>query len=255
MEGYFRTRVSSGVYWVSYNVLGKMSEDLETNWKHSLNKNFENINTLADAIFVFQRLQFEEIDDTYCIDNGELIWEMHMGGKAVLDVKCGCCATVAAWVNQVLQYRYDEVGFFCLYRNSGSGHVMNYIYKGNKIFVIDFFPFLKKYKNGICQQTGERKDFSKGKYFTGLLYEIDSFDCFAKYYSRMTKLSGVEQIFWYYSSDRVSPIAVIEGNENSSVYIPDCYNVMQVGEKKRNIQLVSISVPQFDPIEYRFREC
>ncbi len=147
---------------------------------------------------------------------------------------------------------YEEVGFFCLYRNTGSGHVLNYIVHQNKKYVIDFLPFLKEYRAGLCEQTGERSDFLKVKYFTGLLYEVESFNHFANYYSRMTLMSGVKQIFWVYSAETVSPIAVKEDDGIKYVYIPDCYKVQQVGKQMPDIQLISLQVNEFDMKKYKF---
>lgn len=191
---------------------------------------------------LFVSLDFCECDDTFKTKHGNLDWEVHRGGEIIKKSRYGCCSTIAAWVYYMLFEIYEEVGYICLYRNTGTGHVFNYILNDNKIYIIDFLPLLKKYANLLCIQTGEIKDFVKVKLFTGLLYEVDSFDSFALFFSRMTKLSGIKQIFWRYSATEVSPIAVEEDRGMQHVYIPESYKFVQFGNRMKEIDLRSFSL-------------
>lgn len=217
----FCTQIYKGVNWVPVNKLGMSRYDnneLESICKDSPEEKRKKISNLYELIQLMQVGNFGVMDDNTYEQRGDLLWEYHTKGYDAVKTNRGCCATVASFGNYLLNEKYDETGLISISSLSGNGHVINYIKRGDEIYVVDLFSMTNNFINGICTETGLKKDYVKTSIPTSILMKVDSFECFANFFWKYMYLRSKEYLFFKHSCVDCPPIAVKRNKEETVIF-------------------------------------
>lgn len=216
----FETLISKDVYWVPINTLGKTARsnsEIKDMVNLSPQEKRANINNLYEAIQLFQVGSFREELDVVIIKENDYVWEHHKPSIYSVLSNCGCCSSIASWLNFMIKNKYEQTGYFSLSRPNGSGHVMNYIYHNNWYYLIDLLPMVEQYVDTICSETGRRIDFMKSKYITGILAKSKSLESYVNFYRRIQLRGGFEHLFFYSNGHEVGPMSNRDNNNKKII--------------------------------------
>lgn len=157
--------------------------------------------------------------DTKYIEENGIIWEIHKPAEIGIKSNCGCCATIAAWLNYFLQGLYENTGYFSFVRPNGSGHVFNYIQYRGWYYLIDLTPYALG-GQGRVVENGSKLDYIRAKNITGLLLKCSDLSIYAKYYNRIQNYAGYNFLYFKNSSKYVYPISIKKMEEKIIVIYP-----------------------------------
>lgn len=222
----FNCELYHDVFWVPVEILGSGTYT-ESEYRiladSTPERKKQSVRTLYDAIALFLASEFH-----YCLDgehfqNEGIIWEFHKPGYYAVKINCGDCADCSSWFQYIIDGRYEESGRLYMIRDTGSGHIINYIKQEGWYYFVDFENYTDFLMNSICDQTGNRIDYLRSKYLTAVLMrsrKIESYVSFIKRYTRHI----VTRYLFIVSSSRELYLISREENWDVSKYIYICTN-------------------------------
>lgn len=231
----FETRISKDVYWVPVNSLGGTrytNTDIEQLVTLQPDEKCKAINTLYEAIQLFQHSNFIEMSDVRIIEENGVEWEHHKPGYEAVRTNRGCCASDSSWLTYILEGCYSEMGLFAISRIWGNGHIINYIKQDGWYYFIDMMTNEKQYVKSVSVETGKIADFRKTKYITGILTKAKSLEAFANFFSRYMLRKVPEHIFFIQREKYCVPIAQQKQGFTLKIIYPNNYNIEVVAQER-----------------------
>lgn len=179
----FSEEVFNGVYWVPVNSLGE-SRYSNSNIAEMVSESPEvkqrEIETLYEALQLFQISGFAAADDNVRIMENGINWEHHKPGYFAVTTNCGCCATDSNWLNYILKDDYEEVGFIATSQRDGSGHIYNYIKDDGWYYFIDLTHYRTDWM-ATAPESGNLDDYFSTDFILGNLHKAKSVEAYVAY--------------------------------------------------------------------------
>ena len=232
----FVVNVYEGVDWVPASALGKSdfsNADIALLRQSSPEDKQKAIDTLYEALQLYQISDFRAADDNVRIFENGVNWEHHKPGYYAVLTNEGCCATDSNWLNYILKDDYEEVGFMATSQPDGSGHIFNYIKQDGYYYFID----LTKYRASdsfSAVESGDLSDYFRFDPLLGNIHRAVSPEAFAAYH--VEGISNPPGLIFLYTAEDC--LAVDGAREQSGVRIiygvPDGVNVKVVYDDPRD---------------------
>jgi hypothetical protein len=195
----FEVMVSKDLYWVPVNTLGKpryrngdMQKFVSMTPEEKRSMKFN----LYEAIQLLQICRLKEKLDVLKLEHNGTVWEHHRPGYFAVLTNYGCCSSIAAWLEYIIEFQYEQRGYVHFTRPDGTGHVLNFIFYHGFYYIVDLTAMLDDRAALCCKETGNKADFVKSKYVTGCCYKTGNLSNFVKFHSRIQKYHNFE--FLYY---------------------------------------------------------
>jgi len=179
----FAVEVGDGVYWVPANALGKSdytNAQIQAMVTCTPEEKQARIDTLHEALQLYQIGGFYGSDDNVYIQENGLQWEHHKPGYHAVRTNHGCCATSANWLHYILDGDYEEIGYYSYY-GVGGGHVFNYIKQGDWYYFADLTTWPAGNINVNAVESGDLNDFYNSDPIGGNILRAASLEAFADY--------------------------------------------------------------------------
>ena len=183
----FCVEVSDGVSWVPVNVLGKSdfsNADIFAMLSESPEYKQAQIDTLYEAMQLYQVGNFFASDDNIRMFENGVNWEHHKPGYDAVRTNNGCCATSANWLNYILEGDYDEVGYIATSQSDGSGHIFNYIRDGEWYYIIDMTHYRTDWI-ATAVETGDLNDYYNTDFIAGNIHRVKDIQDYVDYVQAM----------------------------------------------------------------------
>ena len=137
----FNCRISDDVYWVPLETVGASQikdRELQLLLKEPPEKKREHIRNLYDATALFVISNFHYCNDAVHLQDSEIVWEFHKSCYSAVKSNYGDCAACSSWLQYFVYGKYEDCGRLCMFRDTGSGHVVNYIKYAEWFYFVDF---------------------------------------------------------------------------------------------------------------------
>ena len=221
----FEIYIAKGIKWipiVQLGISGYTNSEIAEMVCLTPEEKKEQMKTLYDVIQLFLISDFNyKLDMQYKNFDGR-IWEFHKPSRKVISTNCGCCASVASWINYFIKEMFEETGYFSFIRPNGSGHIMNYFYHSGFYYLLDLTPYaMKLYPN--FKENGNKVEWIKSHNITGILCKCESLIDYAKFYDRIQNYGGVS--FMYFKEKEVAPLAIDECKNKIYIVFPLGYDI------------------------------
>ena len=203
----FSVKVGEGVYWVPANTLGTSdytNAQIQAMVTDTPEEKQAKIDTLYEALQLYQIGGFYGSDDNVWIDENGLQWEHHKPGYHAVRTNHGCCATSANWLHYILDGDYEEVGYYAYYGLNG-GHVFNYIKHDGWYYFADLTAWPAGNINVNAIESGNINDFYNSDIIGGNILRTASLEAFANYILEVHR--DPPGIIYTYQADDVIPVA------------------------------------------------
>ena len=184
----FEVEIAEGVFWIPMKVLGGSditNDEIVGILEESPEIKQEKIDTLYEAIQLFQIGEFYFTSDNIRIDENGISWEHHKPGYNAVVTNNGCCATCSNWLNYILKDDYDEVGFVAFSERDGSGHIYNYIKQDGWYYFVDMTHQTVAWED-MALESGNIKDFYSSDYVLGNLLKVKNLEDYIEFYLENT---------------------------------------------------------------------
>ena len=179
----FSVKVADGVYWVPANALGSSSytnAQIQSMLTDTPEEKQTKIDTLYEALQLFQIGSFYGSDDNVRIMENGYSWEHHKPGYDAVRTNHGCCASCTDWLNYILKDDYDELGFIGTSQLTG-GHVFNYIKQDGWYYFVDLTKWYAENWNVNAVESGDLSDYAHSDSVYGNIHRAASLDAFVNY--------------------------------------------------------------------------
>jgi hypothetical protein len=160
----FEIEVADGVYWIPANNLGRTrysNAQIAAMTNLSPEQKQAAINTLFEAIQLFQISKFKGTYDNIKITENGIDWEHHKPGYDAVRTNEGCCASDSSWLNYILKNDYDGIGTCGFGQHDGNGHIINYIKHNGWYYFVDMMQYRLDSLPSSGIETGHIKDYLK----------------------------------------------------------------------------------------------
>jgi hypothetical protein len=224
-EANYEIEVYKDVYWVPVNQLGKTrytNDDIKTLLKLKPEEKRDKINTLYEAIQLYQIGNFKGVLDNQKIIAGNLCWNYHKPGFHAVRTNEGCCASNSNWLSYLLKDKYEQAGFLHYSQRDGGGHIMSYIFHNGWYYFIDMMMYRTDQLEYSGKETGTIEGYRDNELIAGNFFK-----------SRMP----ISYVNFCLNKHRDAPVLFIIIVENE-VYamaadgVPGCYNVIHPNNTK-----------------------
>lgn len=224
IDANYEIDLAHSVYWVPIIELGGTrytDEQINEVVKKTVQEKILFISTLYEAIQLLIASNFLNCADAVrVIENGK-IWEHHKSGFHAIRTNSGCCSSSASWLYTMLENKYDEFGYIMLFRNTGAGHVINYIRHNSWYYMIDPMAYSQQYlANAICE-TGNKADIIGSKFFTSIFVKTKDLKRWEKYYNRFFIRSGNKNFCVKLNEPYCVPICIENNTNMIRINMPD----------------------------------
>ena len=179
----FSVKVADGVYWVPANALGSSSytnAQIQSMLTDTPEEKQAKIDTLYEALQLFQIGGFYGSDDNVRIMENGYSWEHHKPGYDAVRTNHGCCASCTAWLNYILKDDYDEMGFIGTSQLTG-GHIFNYIKQDGWYYFVDLTKWYAENWNNNAVESGKLSDYANSDSIYGNIHRAARLDAFVNY--------------------------------------------------------------------------
>jgi len=170
----FCVDVADGVQWVPARTLGNSdysNAQIVSMIGVSPEEKQAQIDSLYEAMQLYQVGGFCASDDNIRIPENGLNWEHHKPGYDAVRTNNGCCATSANWLRYILQDDYDEVGYIATSQRDGNGHIFNYIKQGEWYYIIDMTHYRTDWI-ATAEETGNLDDYFRSDFIPGNIHRV-----------------------------------------------------------------------------------
>ena len=201
--------VGDGVYWVPANTLGTSdytNAQIQAMLTATPEQKRDTIDTLYEALQLYQIGGFYGSDDNFYLDEYGLQWEHHKPGYHAVRTNNGCCATSANWLHYILDGDYEEIGFYSYY-GLGGGHVFNYIKHNGWYYFADLTSWPAGNINVNAIESGNINDFYNSDIIGGNILKAASLEDFADYILEV--INDPPGLIYVRQTDNVSPSATL----------------------------------------------
>lgn len=219
----FQTLIGKNTYWVPIIELGETrytNKEIKMLCVCTPEEKREKINTAYEAIQLFQIGNFVDKQDKQIKEVDGRKWELHKSGYSAVKSNEGGCATAAAWLAYILNGKYEEMGFLSFVRQSGNGHVMNYIRYNNYYYVIDMFSMEKEHRAKICAETGKHEDYARMQYFTGVCTRVRDLADYGKYFNRILRRNERRVLLIRELEKEIPPVSIECKEKRMIIFYP-----------------------------------
>lgn len=215
----FCTEVAQGVYWVPARALGGSdytNAEIRAMLTDTPEEKQEKIDTLYEALQLYQIGEFAEGDDNIRIREGSINWEHHKPGYHAVRTNRGCCATDANWLRYLLDGDYDEVGYLATSQRDGSGHIINYIRQDGWYYFIDLTHY-RTDNLDTAVENGDLAGYYRTDFISGNIHKVrDTADYVAYVQSSFNEPPGL--MFLYTAENCLALDGVRSGSKVTITY-------------------------------------
>ncbi len=179
----FCVDVADGVQWVPVRTLGDSdytNAQIFSMTSMSPEEKQAQIDTLYEAMQLYQVGGFCSSDDNIRIQENGINWEHHKPGFDAVRTNNGCCATSANWLNYILRGDYDEVGYIATSQRDGNGHIFNYIRQGEWYYIIDMTHYRTDWI-ATAPETGSMNDYYNSDFIAGNIHRVKDIQRYVDY--------------------------------------------------------------------------
>ena len=218
----FTTKVYKDLYWVPVRELGDSryaTKEMEEKKNFLPEEKYRLINTLYEAVQMFQVSDFKNMDDINRVTDNENIWEIYKTGYESVLTNEGCCASCVNWLIYMLKGKYNKIGALCYIRPWATGHCVNYIYHNNWYYLIDMQIQEKGYVNKIAKETGDLNEYLKSKPFANVFFKTRQLETYIEYISKYQKLYG-DRMFFLKQETEILPISIKTQENEIKIFLP-----------------------------------
>jgi hypothetical protein len=169
----FIVEIYDKVFWVPLNSLGKsryINQDMCEFIKLSAYEKKKKVNTLYEAVQLFQASEFKGVFDNQNHFIGEQSWQTHKSSLEAIETNEGCCATDTNWLSFFVWDVYDETGSFCYVNKDGNGHITTYIKQDGWYYFLDMMMCRLDSVPFGCVENGD-KNMLLSKEWAGSLFK------------------------------------------------------------------------------------
>ena len=173
-EADYCVNVAPGVYWVPASSLGSSSynnAEIQAMLTDTPEQKQAKIDTLYEALQLYQIGNFSASDDNIRITEGSIHWEHHKPGYDAVRTNTGCCATDSNWLRYILDGDYDEIGYMATSQRDGSGHIYNYIKLDGWYYFIDLTHYRTDWVD-TAPETGNLEDYQRSDRVLGNIHKV-----------------------------------------------------------------------------------
>ena len=244
----FNCRISDDVYWVPLETLGASQikdRELQLLLKEPPEKKREHIRNLYDATALFVISNFHYCNDAVHLQDSEIVWEFHKSCYSAVKSNYGDCAACSSWLQYFVYGKYEDCGRLCMFRDTGSGHVVNYIKYAEWFYFVDFENYTDFLKASICNQTGQRADFVKSRYITAVLLRSRKIESYISFIRRYTRRVVKRYLFTKTSSLEIKPTARdMEWTPEKYIYFLYESDYRAIGKDETDLSYKIINLPE-----------
>ena len=175
--------VHDGVYWVNASSLGKSdytNAQIQALLTDTPEEKQAKIDTLYEALQLYQVGCFLSADDNIRIPEGNIRWEHHKPGYHAVRTNRGCCATDSNWLRYILDGDYDEVGYIAYSERNGGGHIFNYILMDGWYYVIDLTHYRVDFL-ATAVESGRMEDYYRSDIVLGNIHKVQNIEDYVSY--------------------------------------------------------------------------
>ena len=179
----FEVQAAPGVWWVPARTLGESSytnAQVQAMLTDTPAQKQAKIDTLYEALQLYQIGNFYGSDDNIRIREGGVDWEHHKPGYDAVRTNNGCCATDSNWLRYILDGDYDEVGYIATSQRDGSGHIYNYIKQDGWYYVIDLTHYRTDWVS-TAVETGNPDDYYSTDRILGNIHKVRGIQDYVNY--------------------------------------------------------------------------
>ncbi|MBE6759770.1 MAG: hypothetical protein E7554_06740 [Ruminococcaceae bacterium] len=179
----YQVEAAPGVYWVPVRDLGSSdytNAQICSMLGQSPEQKQEQIDTLYEAMQLYQIGNFFSSDDNIRIGENGMNWEHHKPGFDAVRTNNGCCATSANWLNYILRDDYDEVGFVATSQRDGNGHIFNYIRQDGWYYIIDMTHYRTDWI-ATAVESGDMDDYYNSDFIAGNIHKVRDIQDYVNY--------------------------------------------------------------------------
>ncbi len=224
-EADFSVEVFQNVFWVPTNILGKSAysnADIFAMLGESPETKQSQINTLYEALQLYQVGNFAASDDNVRINENGIAWEHHKPGYNAVFTNNGCCATSANWLNYILKDNYEEVGFVATSQRDGNGHIYNYIKEGGWYYFIDLTHYRTDWV-ATAVESGNLDDYYSSDFVLGNFHKAKSVQDFVNYVQ--STFSDPPGLMFQYTAENCLAIDSLRDGEKINIVYEAAPNV------------------------------
>jgi len=179
----YEVEVFDGVYWVPARALGESdytNGQIQALVTDTPEEKQVEIDTLYEALQLYQIGRFAEANDNIRIREGNVDWEHHKPGYHAVRTNNGCCATDSNWLRYILDGDYEEVGYIATSQRDGSGHIFNYIKLDGWYYIIDLTHYRIDWI-ATAVESGQMRDYYNSDYVLGNIHKVQDIQNFVDY--------------------------------------------------------------------------
>ena len=193
------------------------------------------INTLYEAVALFQLSKFIDCIDIDYHENNKKKWEVYKPGDLSVITNRGCCSSSASWLYYLLENRYDEIGYLSFVFEDGNGHILNYIKHEGYIYFVDLMTHNSRYIDNQCVENGDRISYVKSGMITGVFMKANSYHNYINYILRYTKRKSKSICFFL--SKGMQPISIsFDFKPNPTIFLsrqPEDYWIFNINSNSK----------------------
>lgn len=246
-EADFEVEVAQGVWWVpaislgstdysNYEIAAMVNESPETKQA--------SLNTLYEALQLFQVGNFSEGNDNVRIIENDIDWEHHKPGYHAVRTNTGCCASDTSWLNYILRDDYEEVGTIAYSNADGSGHIFNYIFHEGFYYFIDLTHYRTDFQDGAAVETGFMSSYYNSDFIAGAIHKTADPEAYIQYF--LSVASNGPALFFLSPDDECPPATGIHGDDGVITIVrPDTAQITAYpGDQSHALRHELIDPPQ-----------
>ena len=186
----------------------------------------EKLDTLYEALQLFQVGNFYGGDDNVRIVENGIDWEHHKPGYHAVRTNNGCCSTDSNWLNYILRDDYEQVGFMAYSQADGSGHIFNYIFHEGYYYFIDLTHYRTDFLDSSAIETGNIGDYRNSDFVAGNLHKAASPEEYVRYI--VESYNDAPELFFLYQAEDCATVTSRRENGNITILYPDNLDVQMI---------------------------
>lgn len=218
----YEIEVAEGVWWVPASSIGKSdytNQQIAEMLNEKPESKQEKIDTLYEALQLYELGDFYSSDDNVRIREGKYDWEHHKPGYDAVRTNNGCCASNSNWLNYILRGDYEQVGFLAYSQADGSGHIINYIYTDGAYYFIDLTHYRSDFLSSGSKETGSLANYRNSDYVAGNLHKARTPEDYVRYC--VASFNDPPELFFLYQAEECMPVCSVENDDRVAIVYPD----------------------------------
>ena len=240
--------VSDGVYWVPARTLGNSdytNAQIQAMLTDSPEAKQEKIDTLYEALQLYQIGAFSMSNDNIRIREGIVDWEHHKPGYHAVRTNTGCCATDSNWLRYILDGDYDEIGYLATSQRDGGGHIYNYIKQDGWYYFIDLTHYCVEW-DVTALESGNMDDYYRSDYILGNIHKVKDIQDYVAYVQ--SDFSDPPGLMFFYTAENCLAVDGVHSGDTVTITYENTADVQVVFDDPTDkLEYAFVAAPQNYP--------